>query len=44
VIGIADFSRHCEEPQATKQSRPGSGSPARDCFASLAMTMKPVMR
>jgi hypothetical protein len=29
---------HCEEPQATKQSRSGWAPSPRDCFASLAMT------
>jgi len=30
----------CEEPQATKQSRPIECSAARDCFAALAMTVR----
>src|SRR6202140_2637413 len=29
---------HCEEPEATKQSRVGESQWARDCFAALAMT------
>src|ERR1700731_3589999 len=30
---------HCEEPQATKQSRAEEARWARDCFAVLAMTV-----
>jgi hypothetical protein len=38
TVGVRNTLRHCEE-QGDEATWVGSGSPARDCFASLAMTL-----